>query len=162
MTRPSFRPRRTLIDVNEKGVMVPVNAFTCEVEKSPNKDEFGNSVTKVKCHGRLVAETAAEMKGVVHPLISLGGRIIVDLGDVSHLDSSGLGTLVHLKASTIRHGFCILELANLTPRILELLRITNLTKVFSREKADLHPQMLGVTGDLEKGFCAGAEQQSIE
>ncbi len=111
--------------------MPAVNVFTCQVEKSANKDEFGNNVTTVSCHGKLVAETAAEMKGVVHPLIPLGGRIIVDLGDVSHLDSSGLGTLVGLKASAIRQGYCILEFANLTPRILELLRITNLTQMFS-------------------------------
>jgi len=162
MTLPSFRPPRSLIEVNEKGVMVPVNAFTCEVEKSANKDEFGNNVTKVKCHGKLVAETAAEMKGVVHPLIPFGGRIIVDLGDVSQLDSSGLGTLVHLKTSAIHQGFCILEFANLTPRILELLRITKLTKMFSQEKADLRSPMLGVMSDMEKGFCAGAEQQGIE
>ena len=111
--------------------MVAANSFTCEVEKSPEKDQHGNAVTTVKCHGKLVAETATEMKGVVHPLIPLGGRIIVDLGDVSHLDSSGLGTLVGLKASAIRQGYCILEFANLTPRIIELLRITNLTQLFS-------------------------------
>lgn len=73
------------------------------------------------------------MKDMMQPLIPLGGRIIVDLGEVSYLDSSGLGTLVGLKASAIRQGYCILEFANLTPRILELLRITNLTKMFSSE-----------------------------
>ena len=41
--------------------MTPVSAFTCEVDKSPNKDERGNSVTTVKCHGRLVAETTEEI-----------------------------------------------------------------------------------------------------
>ena len=111
--------------------MPAANGFRCEVEKSANKDEFGNVVTTVKCHGKLVAETAADVKGAVHPLISNGGRILVDLGDVSHLDSSGLGTLVGLKASAIRQGYCMLELVNLTPRILELLRITRLTQMFS-------------------------------
>jgi anti-anti-sigma factor len=77
-----------------------------------------------------VSETAGEIKSVVHPLIQAGGRIVVDLGDVSHLDSSGLGALVGLKASAIRQGFCILEFTNLTPRILELLRITHLTQLF--------------------------------
>ena len=90
-------------------------------------------MTAVKCHGKLVAETAAEMKGMMQRLIPLGGRIIIDLGEVSYLDSSGLGTLVGLKASAIRQGYCILEFANLSPRILELLRITTLRKIFSSE-----------------------------
>ena len=108
-----------------------VSSFHCEVEESKDRDELGNRVTTVKCYGRLVSETICEIKVAVNPLITIGGRIIIDLSDVSHLDSSGLGILVGLKASAIRQGFCTLEFANLTPRILELLRITNLTQLFS-------------------------------
>jgi anti-sigma B factor antagonist len=67
----------------------------------------------------------------VRSLILLGGRIIIDLGDVKHLDSAGLGALVGLKVSAIEQGLCILELANMTPGVLELLRITHLTQMFS-------------------------------
>jgi anti-anti-sigma factor len=67
----------------------------------------------------------------VRPLIPLGGRIIIDLGDVKHLDSAGLGALVGLKVSAIKQGLCTLELANMTPGVVELLRITHLTKMFS-------------------------------
>lgn len=105
--------------------------FHCEVEQSKAKDEHGNQVTAVKCHGRLVGETASAVKEVVKPLILQGGRIVIDLADVSQLDSSGLGTLVGLKASAINQGLCILEFANMTPRVLELLRITRLTQMFS-------------------------------
>jgi anti-anti-sigma factor len=56
---------------------------------------------------------------------------VIDLGDMNYLDSSGLGTLVGLKASAVRQGFCRLELDNMTPRVLELLRITNLMNLFS-------------------------------
>ena len=111
--------------------MTPDRIFHCEVEKSKEKDERGNQVTAVKCHGRLVSETTSSLKEVVKPLIPLGGRILVDLGDISQLDSSGLGMLVGLKASAINQGYCILEFANMTPRVLELVRITHLTKVFS-------------------------------
>jgi anti-anti-sigma factor len=68
---------------------------------------------------------------VIKPLILQGGRILIDLTAVEHLDSSGLGTLVGLKASAVNAGYCRLELVNLTPRITELLRITKLTQLFS-------------------------------
>jgi anti-anti-sigma factor len=106
-------------------------SFHCEVEKSAEKDERGNQVTTVKCHGELVSGATNKVKELVKPLIPLGGRIVIDLGDVKHLDSSGLGALVGLKASAINQGLCILEFVNMTPRILELLRITHLTKMFS-------------------------------
>jgi anti-sigma B factor antagonist len=110
--------------------MAPHGSFQYEVEKSED-DQYGNKVTTIKCHGRLVAENAREMSELVKPLIPLGGRIVIDLGDLNYLDSSGLGALVGLKVSAINQGFCRVELVNLTPRVLELLRITNLMQVFS-------------------------------
>ena len=106
-------------------------SFRCDVEKSKDNDESGNQVTTIKCHGELVNHTANTIKEVVRPLIPLGGRIVIDLGDVKHLDSSGLGALVGLKVSAINQGLCILEFANMTPRVMELLRITRLTQMFS-------------------------------
>jgi len=111
--------------------MTPDRSFSCEVEKSKDKDEHRNQVVTVKCHGSLVSETAGEIKEAVKPLIPLGGRIIIDLSDVNYLDSSGLGTLVGLKASALHQGLCKLELANITPRVLDLLRLTHLTQMFA-------------------------------
>ena len=110
--------------------MASNGSFSCEIEKSGD-DQFGNKVTTIRCHGSLVNSTSGEMKDVVKPLIPLGGRIILDFGDLDYLDSSGLGTLVGLKATAVRQGLCRLELVNMTPRILELLRITNLMNMFS-------------------------------
>ena len=109
--------------------MAPETSFHYEVEKS--QDENGNKLTKIRCHGRLIAGNSGEISDVVKPLIPQGGHIVIDLGELSYLDSSGLGALVGLKASALRQGFCILELANVTPRVMELLRITNLTQLFS-------------------------------
>jgi anti-anti-sigma factor len=92
-------------------------------------------VTTIKCHGRLVAGNSGELSELVKPLIPLGGRVVVDLGDLNYLDSSGLGTLVGLKVSAVKQGFCRVELVNMTPRVLELLRIANLINC-SRRKAD--------------------------
>ena len=59
-------------------------------------DENGDQVTTITCHGDLVSDNAGEIKELVRSLIPLGGRIIIDLSDVKHLDSAGLGALVGL------------------------------------------------------------------
>ena len=100
-----------------------------EVEKATDRDKLGNRVTTVKCRGRIISDTASKLKETVRALIPLGGRIIVDFCGVSYLDSSGLGVLVSLKVSAINQGFCTLEFSNMTPRVLELLRITKLTQI---------------------------------
>jgi anti-anti-sigma factor len=111
--------------------MTTDRSFQCDVEKLAEKDKYGNPVTMVRCRGRLVSDTAGEVKDVVKPLIAAGGRTVIDLADVTYMDSSGLGALVGLKASAMKQGLCVLEFANMTPRVLELLRLTNLTQMFS-------------------------------
>jgi anti-anti-sigma factor len=109
--------------------MAPEAVFSCEVNQA--SDEIVGSITTVICHGRVVSETAGKLKEVVKPLIPLGGNIVLDLTDVSYMDSSGLGSLVGLKVSALKEGYCKLELANLTPRVKELLRLSNLSQLFS-------------------------------
>ena len=60
-----------------------------------------------------------------------GGGIVIDFADLNYLNSLGLGSLVGLKVSAIPEGFCKLEFVNLSPRVRDLLRITNLTELFS-------------------------------
>jgi anti-anti-sigma factor len=106
-------------------------SFHCELQRSKDGDENGKQVTTIKCRGELVSGApAGEIKELVRPLIPLGGHIIIDLGDVRHLDSAGLGALVGLRVSAINQGQCILKLANITPGVRELLRITHLTELF--------------------------------
>ena len=110
--------------------MSPADSFRYEVEKLPD-DQQGNKVTSIICHGRLISENSNEIKELVKPLIPLGGRIIIDLGDLTFLDSSGLGALVGLKVTAIKQGLVRLEFANMTPRVLDLLRMSNLMQTFS-------------------------------
>jgi anti-anti-sigma factor len=105
-------------------------AFTWELEES--EDETGWKTTRIRCHGKLVNQNAEQIKELIRPLIARGGRIVVDLDDLEYLDSSGLGALVGLKVSAVRQGLCRLELENLSPRVRQLMSMTNLMQLFSQ------------------------------
>jgi anti-sigma B factor antagonist len=107
----------------------PETIFHYEVEKL--EDDSAGPTTTIVCHGRVNGESSGQIKELVKPLIPKGGRIVLDLTDVSYVDSSGLGTLVGLKVSAVKEGYCRLELVNLSPRVKELLRLSNLTQLFS-------------------------------
>ncbi len=107
----------------------PGTAFHYEIDQARDANDF--NVTIINCHGKLISENADEIRKVVHPLILQGDRIALDFADLQYLDSSGLGAIVGLKVSAVSRGLCVLELRNLTPRVKELLRITNLMQLFS-------------------------------
>jgi anti-anti-sigma factor len=102
--------------------------FRYELEEST--DARGWKTTTIHCHGRLVNQTAGQLKELVKPLIPQGGRIVLDFADLEYVDSSGLGALVGLKVSALHQGLVKLELANLSPRLKDLLKLTNLTQIF--------------------------------
>jgi anti-anti-sigma factor len=110
--------------------MASDRSLRCEVENSPD-DQYGNKVKTVRCYGRLVSDTAGDLREKVKSLLAGGGRTVIDLGNVDYLDSSGLGTLVALKASALKQGYSILEIVNMTPHILQLLRITKLQEILA-------------------------------
>jgi anti-sigma B factor antagonist len=83
----------------------------------------------VHFHGRLYAGVCDILYTNVHPLIPDHKRIILDLTDLTSVDSMGLGTLVRLYVSAKSAGSC-LELINLGKQVRELLGITNLLSLF--------------------------------
>lgn len=85
--------------------------------------------TVVRCTGRLTIETSEILKTEVRPLFGNKCRVILDLTDLAHMDSTGLGALVGLYISAKRAG-CELQLVNLSPRIRELLSMTNIILLF--------------------------------
>jgi anti-anti-sigma factor len=101
-------------------------------ELAVTEDAENGKTTTVTCHGRLTTQNSHEIEAVVKPIIEAGGTILIDLTDLLYLDSSGLGALVGLKVSAINKGFCKLELVNLTPKVKQLLSLTNLTQLFAQ------------------------------
>lgn len=84
----------------------------------------------VHCRGRLVAGVTNILYSEVSNLIPDTKRIILDLSDLKHTDSMGLGTLVRLYVSAKSAG-CSLELIHLSKQIQHLLGITNMLSVFT-------------------------------
>jgi len=82
----------------------------------------------IKCSGKLVAGVTDALRADVKDLIPKAKRIILDLTDLEKMDSLGLGTLVGLYVSA-KAGGCNLVLVNLSQRIRQMMRITNVWSV---------------------------------
>lgn len=81
--------------------------------------------------GRLVAgESQGRLKDKINSLTMQGRlQILLNLGDVSYIDSTGLGELVSSYSTVSRHGGRI-KLLNLTKKVQDLLAICRLSTVF--------------------------------
>jgi anti-sigma B factor antagonist len=74
-------------------------------------------------------EESTSLRILVKDLLNKSCQIVLDLGDVTHIDSGGLGTLVSLYVSARKVGGD-LKLANLGNHAKELLQITRLVTLF--------------------------------
>ena len=92
--------------------------------------EWVGGVPVVHCHGRLVAGATDVLASGVTQLLPDAKRIILDLTDLKHTDSMGLGSLVRLYVSAKSAGSS-LELINLSKQIQHLLGLTNMLSVFT-------------------------------
>jgi anti-sigma B factor antagonist len=84
----------------------------------------------VLCHGRLVAGVSDVLYREVSKLLPGAKRIVLDLTDLSKMDSMGLGSIVRLYVSCKSAG-TELQLINLGPRIRQLLGMTHLLSAFT-------------------------------
>ncbi len=90
-----------------------------------------DGILAIEGDGRIVfGEESSLLREEVKRAIADGQkRIVLNLGEVSYIDSGGLGTLVALHTSAHNAGGAI-KLANLTQRVGDLLQITKLLTVF--------------------------------
>jgi anti-sigma B factor antagonist len=88
-------------------------------------------VTIVDISGRIVlGEECAALRNLVGNLLNKGDKkILFNLGDVSYIDSSGLGHLVSA-FTTVRKQGGELKLLNLTNKVHDVLQIAKLYTVF--------------------------------
>ncbi len=88
-------------------------------------------VTVLQMSGRVtLGEESNELRTKIKSLLGAGKmRLVLDLAEVSYIDSAGLGTLVAGFTSAQNQG-ANMKLANLTKRLDEQLHITKLVTVF--------------------------------
>ncbi len=84
--------------------------------------------TVVACTGKLTAGLTSILRDEVKALIPHTKKIVLDLTGLTQMDSMGLGTIVALYVSAKTSGTTII-LINLSPRIRDLFRITNVWSV---------------------------------
>lgn len=113
---------------------VPIPELQIETVNSPEE-------AVVRCTGRITSATSADLQSTVRGIIPQTKRIVLDLTDVTYMDSSGLGAVVSIYVSARRQQ-CQLRLINLNQRLKELFRLTQMAKVFEG-----HDDMLGMTPD---------------
>ena len=90
-----------------------------------------DGVTIVDLSGRItLGEGSVKLRESVRDLVGKGRtKILLNLGDVTYIDSSGIGELVSA-FTTVRNQGGELKLLNLTKKVHDLLQITKLYTVF--------------------------------
>ena len=97
---------------------VPASELGFTTEKTPTE-------TIVHCTGKITSDTSQSLKTTVKPLFSDSKIVVLDLTNVSYLDSSGLGAIIGLYVSA-KTAKSKLKLINLNHRLKELFSITRL------------------------------------
>jgi len=95
-----------------------------------NERNAGN-VTILDLDGRItIGEGSVQLREAVRRLLEQGHKnLLIDLGKVDYVDSSGIGELVSCYTTT-KNQAGQLKLLNLTKKIKDLLSITKLLTVF--------------------------------
>lgn len=82
--------------------------------------------TVIRCIGKLTYTSCELLRSAVRDLLPPTKRLVLDLKDLTYLDSFGLGVLVGVYLSAKRQD-CQLKLINVDQQARNIIRITNLT-----------------------------------
>ena len=93
-------------------------------------------VTVVCCNGRIVSGGESEaLRAHVAWLLRDRRSIVLHLGDVAFVDSSGLGTMVRTLTS-VRQAHGDLKLCNVPEHVRKVLELSHLTKLFDAHESE--------------------------
>ncbi len=92
--------------------------------------EEKNGISVFRMEGDIDINTSPEVKKSLDQAISAKkDKIVINLGKVGYVDSSGLATLVEILKNLRGYGGK-LKLTNLSPKVMGLFEITKLNKLF--------------------------------
>ena len=95
-----------------------------------------HDITVLRCQGRFTyRDEATAFSQKIAELLPHTRQLIVEFSELEIIDSAGLGELVVVHM-WIRASGCALKLAGANARILHLLELTNLSRIF-----DIHPTL---------------------
>ena len=94
-----------------------------------NITEEDNKILKIEIDGRLVAAVAPALREEVLAKMSDGMNVLLDLGRMVHIDSSGLGVLVQILQKA-KSGGGKMVIAALQPGPKIVFDITKVSRVF--------------------------------
>lgn len=101
----------------------------CGMQLKASTRSVGGTVI-IDCSGKIVfGDETAFLRQLVKELLNESKKIVLNLGSVNYIDSSGVGTLVSLYTSVGASGGQ-LKLAGLSGRVRDVLAITKLVTVF--------------------------------
>jgi anti-sigma B factor antagonist len=109
-----------------------------------------DSVTVVDVSGRItLGEGCTQLRELIRDQLSKGNKwVLLNLADVTYIDSSGIGELVSAFTGVAKQGGA-LKLLHLTKKVHDLLQITKLYTVF-----DVHDDEARAIGSFEKASSA--------
>jgi len=154
----SPRGMRMNIDTNNytdrlEAAMTASSTPIAELELTTEKTA---AETSVRCTGRITSATSELLVSSVRGLLPETRVIVLDLTDVSYMDSSGLSALVGLYLSA-RKAACRLRLINLNQRLKELFSISRLAQVFSAAEERVRERASSLTvsvSELSKHYSS--------
>jgi len=89
-----------------------------------------DGILVIDCSGKLIfGEESARLRETVKQLLTHSPQLVLNLRDVSQVDSGGLGTLVSLFTSA-RNAGGAMKLARLSQHVGDLLHVTKLVTIF--------------------------------
>jgi len=109
-----------------------------------------DSITVVDLSGRItLGEGCSQLRDLIRDLLAKGhNKLLLNLAEVTYIDSSGIGELVSGFTAVSNHGGQ-LKLLNLTKKVHDLLQITKLLTVF-----DVHDDEAKAIASFDKGTAA--------